>query len=221
MDGTRFDALTKSLARGLTRRRVLASIGAVFAGSAAASASAATGRPKGALCRKHGECASGVCGPKDATGRQRCLGATGDTCAADQDCGGGPCLEGTCCAGADFCFGDSAVTRPLANRDLLPGFQQQRVLRVLPSHGSRERTPRVLPTGELCKSLTNSPAGDSCLHDDEVCVNGAPCWVGKACENQCCPTKCCNGECCAAGEECAVAPGDYGGELPAGARVHG
>jgi hypothetical protein len=66
MDGTRFDALAKSLARGLTRRRALASIGAVIAGSTAASASAATGRPEGALCRKHGDCASGICGPNEA-----------------------------------------------------------------------------------------------------------------------------------------------------------
>jgi hypothetical protein len=59
----------------------------------------------------------------------------------------------------------------------------------------------------LCNSLTNSPAGDQCCHEDEVCVNGDCCWEGKACENQCCQTKCCNGECCASGEECAVAPG--------------
>src|SRR5690349_5723735 len=105
MDDLRFDALTKSLAGGLTRRRILAGVAAVATVLRAVPAGAVTKRRRGEICRKDGECASGVCGPKDAPGRQRCQAGTGDGCAEPSECGGGQCLEGICCSAADLCEG--------------------------------------------------------------------------------------------------------------------
>ena len=209
MDGTRFDALTKVLAAGLSRRRVLGVLTGAAAAVVAAPAGAVSKRRRGEICRKDGECASGACGPRDATGRRRCLGATGDTCVADPDCGGGPCLEGACCSGLDYCeFGEiccdpnrspTETCCPAGNGGCCECFERRD-----PGNEGIE----CCPPQALCKSLTNSPAGDRCLHNDEVCVNGAPCWEGRACEDRCCETKCCNGQCCASGEECVVASGD-------------
>ena len=121
MDGNRFDELARSLARGRTRRSLLRA-GGLAAGAAVAATvvpdgAAAALRPGGAICRKPGDCVSGVCTP-DATGRGRCAceeGATPCTpstcCAAGQVCVDGVCrvpappdLQGTCPAGGDNCI---------------------------------------------------------------------------------------------------------------------
>jgi hypothetical protein len=77
MDDHKFDALTRALAEPHSRRSVVRSLG-LAAGAAlgllgrTATGIAATCRAKDAICRKAGDCCSGYCGPKDATGRQRC-----------------------------------------------------------------------------------------------------------------------------------------------------
>jgi hypothetical protein len=103
MDDRRFDALTKSLADRPSRRRLLRAVvtGAAAWGAAAlgvGSAAAQTDevcagggrvdpacRGAGRLCRECANCCSGICGPKDATGRRRCAcpsgaEACGDAC---------------------------------------------------------------------------------------------------------------------------------------------
>jgi hypothetical protein len=110
MDGNRFDELTRSFAglrsrRSLLRKLGLASSAAVATalGLDSSSDAAEQCRPGGSICRKHGECCSGNCLPKDATGRQRCSATStctgqGTTCCP----GSGPCALGThiCCNGS-------------------------------------------------------------------------------------------------------------------------
>ena len=204
MDGTRFDALTRTLALGQTRRRMLGALTGVFAAALTASAGAATKRRRGEICRKDGECASGVCGPKDGSGRRRCAAGTGDSCTDPSECPNGDCLGGTCCTGADFCEGSfccdpnrppTATCCPDTGQCCECFFRQD---------PGDERTECCT---SVCKSLTNSPTEDECCRGDEICINGGCCWTGQVCEDRCCATRCCNGACCVEGEECVVAPG--------------
>ena len=125
MDGPRFDAWTRSLARGRSRRgalRVLAGggLGAMLAqlaprGAGAQEAQAVCGFV-GEPCRVNGECCHGnrcngrrcVCRPNhtDCGGRCRDLrfnenhcGECGNRCEAGQTCCWGRCGEGPCCPG--------------------------------------------------------------------------------------------------------------------------
>ena len=89
MNGIRFDALARSLARPTRRGLLGVALGALAAGlTARGGDAAAVPRRPGELCRKGGECASGVCAP-DATGRKRCAcpggsaGQCGAACCAD------------------------------------------------------------------------------------------------------------------------------------------
>jgi len=78
MDGQRFDALARTLASGMTRRRGLKA----FIGAVGGAALAAIGlddadakhvcRVAGQVCRKPGDCCSRFCGPANQYGRQYC-----------------------------------------------------------------------------------------------------------------------------------------------------
>jgi hypothetical protein len=89
VEGNRFDELTKSVATSASRRRVLRGIvaGAVASIGAAVgvrSADAALKRKVGEICRKDGDCATGLTCQTASYGRQRCCFEThsmcGDTC---------------------------------------------------------------------------------------------------------------------------------------------
>src|SRR3954464_14926654 len=73
VDIQRFDDLVRSIAttsrRGLLRRVVTTAVAAALGGSAA-EADAQSGRRPGEICRKDGECASGLCNPPDPRGRR-------------------------------------------------------------------------------------------------------------------------------------------------------
>lgn len=75
MDNERFDLLAKRVGALIDRRRALAGA-AVLAVAAtpifARDSEASICYGIGATCRKSGQCCSGVCGPRDATGRSRC-----------------------------------------------------------------------------------------------------------------------------------------------------
>ena len=75
MDGHRFDDLTRALASGSSRRRVLKGLVGGAAGGALSlvglrRAGASHGRPAGATCIRNEHCASGVCDPQT----RRCAG---------------------------------------------------------------------------------------------------------------------------------------------------
>lgn len=99
MDGNRFDEFTKSLAAMRSRRSLLKRFG-LITGAAIASAigfepateAASVCRSGKKVCRKHDDCCSGTCGPKDRTGRRRCAAAV--TC---------PDADGTACCPSGIC----------------------------------------------------------------------------------------------------------------------
>lgn len=114
MDGSRFDSLARMLAASGSRRRL---VGGLVAGALGLverrGADATACRAVGASCREHSNCCSGLCGPRDATGRRRCGCQIDADCGAFQACGGGgvpgqcgciPNCAGTC-GGTDGCGG--------------------------------------------------------------------------------------------------------------------
>ena len=73
MDGSRFDALTKSLALSGSRRRVLAGLlGGALGAVGLGRAEGAECRPDNSTCREHANCCSKLCNPPDAQHRRRC-----------------------------------------------------------------------------------------------------------------------------------------------------
>jgi hypothetical protein len=128
VDGSRFDDLTRALTQARSRRSLLrAAAGAAIAGAlsvaGAGSSAAASKRTIGQICRKHGDCANDVCGPKDRRGRQYCCapepvettcaticgpsvnncgltvdcnGNNGDSCQTGSECSSGTCENGVC-----------------------------------------------------------------------------------------------------------------------------
>ena len=116
-DGQRFDDLTKSLATGASRRRVLRGImgvaGGAFGLAVGRSAGAATLRPAGATCIRDAQCASADCDP--AT--RRCVAPVPPPneapCTGSAECASGNCTgydgdpeTATCCdPGASGCNG--------------------------------------------------------------------------------------------------------------------
>jgi hypothetical protein len=95
LDNNRFDSLTKLIALGGNRRRFLAGIGSVALGlTGAGTAEAARScTAVGTICRKDGNCCSGLCSEKDRQGRQRCA------CQIDTDC-----PSGNACSDNGVCF---------------------------------------------------------------------------------------------------------------------
>jgi len=79
MDGRRFDALARSLVVPGSRRRLLGGLAAALglAGQRGASAISHCRLP-GHTCHDDADCCAGVCGPKNPTGRRRCLCRTAD-----------------------------------------------------------------------------------------------------------------------------------------------
>lgn len=99
MDDLRFDAITRSFAAPGSRRRLLggmlagalALVGVETVGAVPVEPVNPGGRATGDICRKSGDCASGICTPPDRTGRRRC------GCQVNADCGKGfACQEGIC-----------------------------------------------------------------------------------------------------------------------------
>ncbi|MCC6792109.1 MAG: hypothetical protein IT336_10500 [Thermomicrobiales bacterium] len=101
MDDSRFDAWTRAAASVPTRRALLgAALGGLAAALIGGRVDAADKRALGGICRKNGDCASGVCGRKDRTGRQYCVCATGADCPAlSEPCAAATCVDGVCGTG--------------------------------------------------------------------------------------------------------------------------
>lgn len=85
MDGTHFDAMTRGMATGMSRRRVLRGLLSGLSGAAAALLSGRTeARPRcrdtRSICLSHSNCCSGFCAGKDRTGRRRCAACSNFVC---------------------------------------------------------------------------------------------------------------------------------------------
>jgi len=126
MDGQRFDALTRSLVDGTTRRRVLRTVGGTLIGGIVAAIGSrevvakATCRADGNRCSRGDQCCGGGCcvgvctslyrdsGNCGACGHacaadqicasNRCCAAPNATCTTDTECCGFSCVDGRCCA---------------------------------------------------------------------------------------------------------------------------
>lgn len=99
MDGHRFDEMTRSFS---TRRGFLRGVAAFVAAgiglaTGAAETDAARKRAPGEVCLGNQNCASGICGGPDWSGRKRCLCATPSDCPQPKP--GDACHTATCTAG--------------------------------------------------------------------------------------------------------------------------
>jgi hypothetical protein len=142
MDGDQFDRLTRVMATGLSRRRVLqgvtSSISAVWIAQSKpeVSLAAPTCRETGSRCGNGRRCCSGVCvdhacaAPTCSDGVRNgsetdvdCGGGTcptcavGSACAGNLDCTSGYCVNGNCepCPSTSICHGECLVDRNTSN----------------------------------------------------------------------------------------------------------
>jgi hypothetical protein len=87
VEDSRFDELSRILAQGMPRRRILAVLaGAALATLRAGRAGASSCREAGRICREDANCCSGLCGAKDASGRRTCA------CPSDTETCRGACV---------------------------------------------------------------------------------------------------------------------------------
>jgi hypothetical protein len=102
MDGAHFDQLTRSFAhsrRGFLRGLVGLAGGGLLGAAGLGGARARTCGGVGSVCREGATCCSGVCGPKDRTGRRRCGCARETDCLRpDETCQVAACVAGVCTA---------------------------------------------------------------------------------------------------------------------------
>jgi len=111
MDGTAFDALTRALSTGLTRRRGLGVLVGLAAGAGRAADSATangrrtTCRPTGSGCTRNSQCCTGTCET-----RRTVLRSQRNRCICIPDCDGKTC-------GPDGCGGSCGDAFPLQCSD--------------------------------------------------------------------------------------------------------
>lgn len=173
MDGARFDRVAKTVASSVSRRSLLktlagAATAALIGTANATGARAATKRAPGELCRKDGECASGFCGARDATGRQRCL------CQSANDCGPGKaCTSGTCTivcpAGSKPCGNDCISLTSCCTAGDCNGTTCQNGLCVCGS--------TTCGAGQVCD--TSGVCSNGCFIKDQFNPSGKFWWRGE------------------------------------------
>lgn len=211
MDGTRFDHLARRLAAGVSRRDMLkGAIGAALAAAVSGRVvDAAACRPPKAVCRKDGECCSGICGPKDRTGRQRCACpsgqvACGTACVTPasfqtdvKNCGScghvcprTTCQSAICSAGVCGLTPDPARVDHACN-DGNPCTENDRCQ----IDGACIGTPKVCPVvDDQCGTAVCNPATGAC--ETTPVANSTPC---NADSNLCTTNDSCQNGVCVAG----------------------
>jgi hypothetical protein len=186
MDGQRFDEWARAFAVPGTRRRLLGGLAAGALGLVGLGrAEAATCRDPGRLCREHANCCSGLCGPKDVTGRRTChcqtptdcrtptgpchaatctLGVCGETILVGQACDDGNplCCAGTCCA--ETCL-NSVCTGTCAASG---------------SCGDVPNVPACSPDIPTCACTTLAEGGGACT-GPVGCLSATPCTATTDC----------------------------------------
>jgi hypothetical protein len=186
MDGNRFDDLVRELGGPKSRRSALGVLaGSVVALLGGAGADAASKRALGEICRKNGDCASGLCGPKDRYGRQSCA------CATDADCNdGNACTSDHCDPTTHTCSHTFGCVTGVANASAVCtakscGFAC--------NSGFKECAGACILEGDCC-------TGADCTTDvadaSATCVAGI---CGFACNGgfmECTPGLCMEAECC-------------------------
>lgn len=217
MDGRRLDILAKSLAVS-DRRQIIRRLGAVAAAcllnlTDAERGSATVLRRPGEICRKDGECASGVCGPKDATGRQRCQYTASSQCPTPTNkCLKAACVAGTCrnvkavtCVASDQCH-DAGICNPSTGVCSNPAKLD----------GTACDDGRGCSRGEACQNGVCT-GGTPLAGQGAACFDSGACCAGLGCTDDnhgkdvCCASGVsCDGVCCAGqGAVCSGAGGDF------------
>lgn len=167
MDGKHFDQITKAFAepgsrRSLLRRGLGAVLGGALVGAGLDRAHAAALRAPGQVCRKNGDCASGMCGPRDTTGRGRCLCDGPEDCPSPIDkCKPAVCLpDGTCGSETTFC--DPSDLCKINHR-------------CDPNTGQCVFTPVVCDDNNPCTIDTCDPQTGECRFSPKICDDNNPC----------------------------------------------
>lgn len=175
MDPCRFDDFARLTAHSSSRRRLLGALAAGFAALVGhGSLSAASCRPPSGVCRKHGDCCSGICGATDATGRRRCVCPQGS-----EPCGGG-CVETisydtdplNCGACGNVCP-RTACSAAVCNAGVCELVADTEVLGASCSNGNS------CVTGETCQP-------DGSCGDGTIAGDGSLCGSGGRCVNATC-----------------------------------
>jgi hypothetical protein len=177
MESHAFDRLTRRMATAPTRRRL---IGGLVAGAfglvGLRSGEARTCTDAGRVCREHAKCCSGLCGPKDATGRRRCGCRTITDCPAASVCWAVACQEGVCvttatpgvaCDDGDRCTADTRCT----------------------ATGHCVGTPVVCKPQDDCHQATCDRATGECRQiplTDTPCDDGTACTTEDTCQDGTC-----------------------------------
>ncbi len=186
MDGSKFDQFARDLAAAPSRRSLLkATLGLGFGSVAAVlkleeSTAARSLRKPGEICQKNGDCASGRCSGKDATGRSRCLCASavdcprtkagdvcrGANCSVAGICGfavntGAACNDGDACTINDVCLANGRCAGAPAPVDcVVDDWGDWGRCSARCGGGTRQRTRSVLTPascgGAACPALTES-----------------------------------------------------------------
>jgi hypothetical protein len=174
MDGHRFDEIARTIAHGAPSRRgllrgVVAALAAGFAGGRGAAAVVC--RMPGETCDDNAICCSGLCGPKDATGRHRCLCQSAADCPAPRRCRAATCLSGVCgtriTAGAPCDDGNLCTTGDVCGED-----------------GGCRGTPVTCPPIDLCHlaGFCDRRTGDCVDGPPVVCVALDQCHAAGTCD---------------------------------------
>jgi hypothetical protein len=180
MDEQRFDELTRALAGGTSRRRVLKGLTAGLAAVAAGitgfgdAEAARRCRTVAQICRKRDDCCAQDCGPADSTGRRRC-GLCPD---------GGELCGGECCSGEQFCLDGGCCDNPCGEGSGAICCTADDVCVV---NVENEAEPfACCPSGSYCQiSEACCDAGTSCTADG-CCAESAICEAPSG-DLYCCP----------------------------------
>lgn len=181
MDGTRFDALTKVLSAQKSRRAFLATVAASLLGlNRHDPAGARSCTNPGAVCREHANCCSGLCGPRDATGRHRCL------CKTAADCPG----ANKVCTAAGICATPSAstTTSPTTSTSTTSTTTSTTSTTLPPTTTTTTSTTTSSTTSTTTSTTTPAPGCTQTVCGDGSCRGGA----ADPCSR---PRECCSGNC--------------------------
>ena len=192
MDDNQFDRLTRVMAassrREVLKRGIGAIVGGVLAVSGLSTADAGSKRGIGQTCRKNGDCGSGLCGARDATGRSLCAcKGAGDCTAPRNACDLVTCTPaGTClstpknCNDNNACTIDSCDPRTGAciNTTIDCDDNDACTIDTCDSQtGQCVHTPKVCDDQNLCTTDTcNSQTGE-CVYTPKVCNDNNICTV--------------------------------------------
>lgn len=207
VDGPRFDAIARTVARTRSRRQLIAGLlGGALGLAGLGRTDAVVCREPGRSCRGDADCCSHDCGPVDATGRRVCRCRTGRDCPPAAVCPAVACQGGACVAGvisgepcrlpgggAGTCHGTTCVaptTTTTSTTTSTTSTTTTGTTSTTTSTTTGEPTSTTTPPG-----CTPNPAATTCAGKCGTVTNN--CGQGVDCTAHC--RGCCNGGTCESG----------------------